>query len=340
MYPFYLGIDLHLKRTYLVLMNQDGEIIDEQRLENAEVANYLKEKVPQRTYAVMEATRNWPFMYDLLCDHVERVELAHPKEVKAIANAAVKTDQIDAGVLAHLARLNYLPTAYAAPKEVRDLRWYTRHRKWLVEQRTQAKNRIRAVLASYDLASSVRNLFGVRGREILEDILPKLRPAGQRVIEDHLAIIDQLDQQIKTLEKEIPLTEEQKQKVKLLSSMPGIHKVTGMTLLAEIGDISRFHSPKSLCNWAGLTPRVRKSDAIVRHGRISKQGSRYLRGAMVQAATVAYRFSPRWGQVHERIARRCGRSSAKTALARHMLTVIYYMLKRNQPYQEDYPRGA
>ncbi|MEJ2758098.1 MAG: hypothetical protein P8046_06390 [Anaerolineales bacterium] len=103
----------------------------------------------------------------------------------------------------------------------------------MVEQRTQAKNRIRAVLACYDLASSVRNLFGVRGRKILEDILPKLRPAGQRVIEILLVIIDQLDQQIKTLQKEIPLTEEQKQKVKLLNSMPGIHKVTAMTLFVE-----------------------------------------------------------------------------------------------------------
>ncbi|MEJ2487836.1 MAG: hypothetical protein P8Y68_19135 [Anaerolineales bacterium] len=73
-------------------MNQDGEIIDEQRLENTEVAGYLKQKVPQNTYAVLEATRNWPFMYDLLAEHVDRVELAHPKEVKAISNAAVKTD--------------------------------------------------------------------------------------------------------------------------------------------------------------------------------------------------------------------------------------------------------
>ena len=314
MYPFYLGLDLHLKRTYLVLMNQAGEIIAEDRLENAKVGSYLEQKVPQNTYAVMEATRNWPFMYDLLSEHVDRVELAHPKEVKAIANAA--------------------------PKEVRDLRLYTRHRKWLVEERTQAKNRIRAVLASYDLASSVGNLFGVRGRKILEEVIPELRPAGQRVITDQLATIDHLEQQIKALEKEIPLSEEQKQQVKLLNSMPGIHKVTAMTILAEIGDISRFHSPKSLCNWAGLTPRVRKSDAVVRHGRISKQGSRYLRGAMVQAATVAYRFSPRWGRVHDKTAKRCGRTGAKTALARRMLTVIYYMLKRNQPYEEDYHRGA
>ena len=329
MYPFYLGIDLHLKRTYLVLMNQDGEIIEEQRLENAKVGDYLGQRVPQNTYAVVEATRNWPFMYDLLAEHVDRVELAHPKEVKAIANAAVKTDKIDASVLAHLARLNFLPTAYAAPKEVRDLRLYTRHRKWLVEQRTQAKNRIRAVLASYNLASGMGNLFGVRGRELLTEILPQLRPAGQRVIKDQLVIIDHLDQQIRALEKEIPLTEDQKHKVKLLSSMPGIREVTAMTVLAEIGDISRFRSPK-----------VRKSDAVVRHGRISKQGSRYLRGAMVQAATVAYRFSPRWAKVHDRIAKRCGRKGAKTALARHMLTVVYYMLKRDEPYREDYPRGA
>ncbi len=103
----------------------------------------------------MEATRNWPFMYDMLSDHLERVELANLKEVKAIANATVKTDRIGASVLAHLARMNYLPTAYAAPKEVRDLRLYTPHRSWLIGHRTQAKNRLQAVLASYNLASPV-----------------------------------------------------------------------------------------------------------------------------------------------------------------------------------------
>ena len=180
MYPFYLGIDLHLKRTYVVLMDTEGEVIDERRLLNAEMAGYLEQHVPQETYAVLEATRNWPFMYDMLSEHVERVELAHPKEVKAIANAAVKTDQIDAGVLAHLARLNYLPTAYAAPKEVRDLRLYTRHRSWLIRHRTQAKNRLQAVLASYNLASPVSDLFGVKGREFLEEVLEELRPAFPR----------------------------------------------------------------------------------------------------------------------------------------------------------------
>jgi transposase len=337
MYPFYLGIDLHLKRTYVVLINAKGEIIDQRRLLNTEMSEYLKQHVPYETFAVLEATRNWPFMYDLLSDHVDRVELAHPKEVKAIANAAVKTDRIDAGVLANLARLNYLPTAYAAPKEYRDLRLYTRHRSWLIKHRTQAKNRVQAVLAGYNLTSSVRDLFGVKGREYLHEATTVLRPAAQKVIADNLILIDQLNEQIGELEREIPLTAEQAENIKLLMSMPGIGKVSAVAILAEIGQISRFKSAKSLCNWAGLTPKVRKSDAIVRHGKISKQGSAYLRSAMGQVAMVASRFSPRWYRVHERLAKHCGKRGAKVAVARRLLTVIYYMLKNGETYQEDYP---
>jgi len=148
MFPFYLGIDLHLKRSYMVLMNAEGEVIDKRSLKNTEMASYITKKIPKETYAVMEATRNWPFFYDLLDKHVDRVELAHAKGVRMIAAAAVKTDQIDASVLAHLARLNFLPIAYAAPKEIRDLRQHLRYREWLIDERRRAKNRIHAVLAS------------------------------------------------------------------------------------------------------------------------------------------------------------------------------------------------
>ncbi len=337
MFPFYLGIDLHLKRTYLVLMNAEGEVIDKRRLKNPEMASYISKNIPKETYAVMEATRNWPFFYDLLEKHVDRVELAHAKGVRMIAAAAVKTDQIDASVLAHLARLNFLPIAYAAPKEIRDLRQHLRYREWLIDERRRAKNRIHAVLAGYNLASPVTDLFGRAGREWLKEMVEKeLRPTSQRVVLETLAMIDQLDDQIKELAKDIPLPEELKPKAELLMSMPGIGKLISAVILAEIGDISRFNSPKALCNWAGLTPRVHKSDEVVRHGRISKQGSRYLRTAMVSAAMTACRISPRWYGVYENLARRIGRRGAKVAVGRRLLTVVYYMLKRNQPYGEDY----
>ena len=99
MYPFYLGIDLHNKKTYAVLIDKAGTVINEREFSNDETSKYLEEVVSSETCAVLEATRNWPFMYDLLSQHVERVELAHPKELKAISSAAVKTDQIDAKVL-------------------------------------------------------------------------------------------------------------------------------------------------------------------------------------------------------------------------------------------------
>ncbi len=180
MYSFYLGIDLHRKKTYAVLIDKAGEVIDERQILNNETIPYLEEHVPKDTFAVLEATRNWPFMYELLAKHVVRVELANPKELKAISAAAVtpalaggarETDRIDANVLAQLARLNYLPCAYAAPKEIRDLRLYVRHREFLIRQRTQCKNRIHAVLVRYNLISPTADLFGVAGREWLAQLI-------------------------------------------------------------------------------------------------------------------------------------------------------------------------
>jgi len=321
----------------MVLMDAKGEIINKGRISNQEITKYLQEKVPQETYAVLEATRNWPFMYDLLNEHVQRVDLVHAKGVRAIANAAVKTDQIDASVLAHLARMNYIPKAYAASKEMRDLRQLLRHREWMVNQRSKAKNRIHAVLAAYNLISPATDLFGVAGREYLHEVMEEdLRPSARQVVEDHLAMIDHLTERIHAIEKNISLNERQNHIVNILKSMPGVGRLIALILLAEIGDISRFHSPKALCSWAGLTPKVHSSDAVVQHGHITKEGSRYLRTAMVQAATTACRVSPKWYRVHEHMALRCGRRAARVAVARRLLTVIYYMWKKDQPYQENY----
>ena len=139
-------------------------------------------------------------------------------------------------------------------------------------------------------------------------------------------LIDHPDQQVAALEADLTLSEADEQVVKLLKSMPGVGRITAIVILAEIGDIQRFDTPKALCHWAGLTPRVRKSDQVVRHGRITKQGSPYLRAALTRAATVASRASKRWYHVHEKLLPRCGRTGAKVAVARRLLTVIFFML--------------
>jgi len=187
----YLGIDLHKRRSYVVLMDEGGDVLDERALPNGDMAEYLAERVPRATTDVMEATFNWPFMYDLVSEHVERVLLAHPQKVKLIAEATVKTDKVDAHTLTHLARTGYLPESYAAPKWLRELRRLMRHRQNLIADHTRHKNRIHSVLHSYNLSSPLSDLFGSKGRAFLAELLcdpaGPLTPSACQVIEDSMA---------------------------------------------------------------------------------------------------------------------------------------------------------
>jgi transposase len=337
MSEYYLGIDLHKRRSYVVLMDAKGNVMNEGGLTNDAMSDHLHERVPHDTTAVLEATWNWQFMYDLLSDHCKRVMLAHPQKVKMIAEATVKTDKIDAHTLAHLARTGYLPTAYAAPQEIRALRQLTRHRSNMVADRTRHKNRIHAILARRNINPPVSDLFGRKGRAFLAELVDdKLSRIDQQVVEDNLASIDQLDQLVDALESIMIKHTAQDPKVSLLKTLPGVGLVTAVTIRAELGEVERFGSADRAARWAGLTPKVHVSDETVQHGSISRQGSPYLREAMVGAALRAIRYSPRLRYLYQRIAKRRGSGMARVALARKMLMIAYSMLMRSEPYREDY----
>lgn len=187
MVDHYLGVDLHGKRSYLVLMTAEGVIEDKRRLPNGEVAAYLN-TIPCNTHAVVEATGNWSYMYDVLNQRLECVELAHPQQVRAIAAARIKNDRIDATILAHLARTNLLPTAYAAPVPTRELRDVTRHRSKLVRERTRHKNRIHRILSRYNLHSPCTDLFGKKGQSWLVEQMTTLSEVHQHMISDFLTL--------------------------------------------------------------------------------------------------------------------------------------------------------
>jgi transposase len=206
----------------------------------------------------------------------------------------------------------------------------------VIKMSTQTKNRVHAILASYNLKSPVTDLFGVEGQAWLAEQLPDLRPAAGKAIKDNVKLVDDFRQMVTAIEGAIELSPEQQYAYKLLRTIPGVGDVTATIMVAEIGDIRRFNSAKALCNWAGLTPKIRNSGEVVRHGKISKEGSGLLRAAMGQAAVNAVRYSPRWRQVHERLLPRCGKKGAKTAVARRLLTVAYCMLTRDEPYQEKH----
>jgi transposase len=201
-----------------------------------------------------EAAYGWGWLVELLEELELEPHLVHPSRCKAIASARLKDDKVDARTLAQLLRADLLPEAWIAPQQVRDLRALLRHRASLVRLSTAAKNRIHAVLADRGIGQQTGLWTGI-GRVWLAEL--PLPPTPRAIVEDYLALLDGLAEPITRLERQIAALAKPDPRVQALMVLPGVGRLTAMTLVAEIGDIGRFPTARKLCAWAGLTPAVR-----------------------------------------------------------------------------------
>jgi transposase len=321
----YVGLDVHRKRTQVAIMEDDGTEILNRNVPNdpAELSPLLG-ALESGTPVVFEAAFGWGWLAELLDDWGLEAHLAHAKACKAIASARLKNDKVDARTLAHLLRADLLPEAWIAPREVRDLRALLRHRVSLVRLSTTLKNRIHSVLADRGIRREVDDLWTKPSRQWLASLeLPHLQ---QAIVNDCLSLIDALAEPIARVDKEIRVLAKPDARVEALHRLPGIGRLTAMTLVAEIGDISRFPTARKLCAWAGLTPTVRNSDRTVRHGHITKQGSKWVRFVLGEAAHVAKRQPP-FTHTYARIAQRRGKHIATVAVSRKLLARCFHILK-------------
>ena len=230
---------------------------------------------------VVEATYGWYWAVDVLRAAGAEVHLAHPLGVKAFSYRRVKNDERDCADLADLLRLGRLPEAWIAPEPVRALREVTRYRHKLVGQRTSCKDQVHAVLAKAGIPVTRSDIFG-RGGGIWLDGLPLPQPYAGKIASLR-ALIAVLDGEIARLEEQAAAMLAGERGYAAIRQLPGIGPVLGAVIAAEIGDITRFRNPGQLASWAGLTPRHYESDTRVIRGRVSKQGSRMLRWALVEA---------------------------------------------------------
>jgi transposase len=249
----YVGMDVHRKRSQVALLDEHGAQLLNRNLPNdpAELVAILGTLAPG-TPVAFEAAYGWGWLADLLEELDLEPHLVHPTRCKAIASARLKDDRVDARTLAHLLRADLLPEAWIAPQHVRDQRALLRHRAALVRTGTALKNRIHAVLADRGVRVPQR-LWSKAGRAWLAEL--DLPPAPRVVIDDCLAVIDQVTPIITRLERDLLAHARPDPRVQALMALPGIGRITAMTLVAEIGDITRFPSARKLCAWAGLTPR-------------------------------------------------------------------------------------
>lgn len=321
----YVGMDVHRKRTQVAVINEKGEEVSNRNFPNdpGELAPMLM-ALESGTAVAFEAAYGWGWLAELLDDLGLETHLAHAKGCKAIASARLKNDKVDARTLAHLLRADLLPEAWLAPREVRDLRMLLRHRARLVRYGTSLKTRIHAVLADQGVRITVPKLWNGPGRRWLANV--QLAPTQRAVVDDLLALLDATSEPIARLEREIQEAAKPDPRVKALQQLHGVGYLTAMMLVAEIGDIERFATARKLCAWAGLTPQVRNSDRSVRHGHITKQGSTWVRWALVEAAQLA-KSRPPFSRTYVQIAQRRGKNIATVAVSRKLLARIFHILK-------------
>jgi transposase len=275
-------------------------------------------------------------------DQLERagwqVDVADAQKVKGLAPLACKTDRIDARVLAELARRDLVPAIWLPGAAVRGERERARWRLHLVRHRSSLKQRVHAVLLAHGKPCPLSDLFGVSGRAMLERLALPEPWAG--TVQASLRLIDELEREINACESELRRLGVEHAYVPLLLTVPGIGWVLAYTIAAEIGDIARFPAPGKLAGYSGLCPRVYQSGRGDRRGPLAKQGPKYLRWALVEAALHARThpaYRERYQRTKTRLGRQRGAKVAQVDLARRLAEAIWHMLTRNQPFA---PAGA
>jgi len=216
----WVGIDLHRRRSQIAVIDEDGELTLSRRIVNDRAAFLELLGDAEGTHVALEATYGWEWLAELLEEAGYDLHLAHPLRTRAIAAARVKTDAIDAKTLAQLLRAGFLPEAYVAPREVRDLRELLRHRATLTRMRSAVKNRVHAILAKHGIAREHSDLFGNGGREFLAKL--QLRDAPRRRLDSLIALICDFDREIEQTTQEIEQRARADDRVDVLTQIRGV----------------------------------------------------------------------------------------------------------------------
>jgi transposase len=328
-----VALDVH-KRFAEVAVHEDGGVRRLGRIETGQLREFAA-SLGASDHVVLESTAMTWAIAELLAEHAGRVTVSNPMRTRAIASAKVKTDKIDAKVLAQLGAADFLPEVWAPDELTRALRRRVAHRSSLVVQRTRLRNQIHAVLTRNLIEAPVTDVFGQGGRRWLAQV--ELPTHEREQVDSDLRLHDALDREIELVERQLAERALADPRVRRLMTIPGVGAITALALIAVIGDVSRFPDPRHLVGYLGLDPRVRQSgEKSARHGHISRAGQAHARGLLIEAAHTAIRTPGPLRAFHGRIATRRGKQIAICATARKLAVLAWHLLSKD----EDYRYGA
>ncbi len=344
----FLGLDLAKKDSQLAVLDANGNQLSNKRFRSTrenflDLANSLRDS----DTIALEVSTSANAVISIFKKHTSaRSVLSNPMKTKLISSPKLKTDKVDARVLAELVRVDYLPTVWTPDEDTLRLRRFYTDRETLVEHRTQFKNQVHSCLHRNLIDyHDINNLFGTTGLAFLNDLLKKdtldLYEKDRisfllKEIERQDSLIEDIDQTIAAFISSRPVFSHQ---LDLLVSIPGVSLVTGGAFLAAIGDISRFSEAKRLASYFGLTPRVKQSGETKWMGAISKEGCSYARFMATEAAEHL-RKVPIYKRRYERIKKKKNHNIAKVAIARQLIELVWKLLSRNEEFLYSLPRNT
>jgi transposase len=334
----FVGLDVHKRMVEACVLDAAGQRVhrEEFACTPAELEKFARKWGGPAAAAALEATTNTWAVCGVLAPCFGKLKVSNPLKTKAIAQASVKTDKVDATVLAQLLRCDYLPGVWAADEGTRRLRQQVARRTALVQGRTAVKNRIHSTLAAELIAPPTARLYETKGLAWLKEAA--MNEQARRFVDGDLRLLESLEQEIALLDKELAAAAWRRDQAKLLMTLPGVDYPVAMTLLAAIGDINRFPDGDHAAAYLGLNPSTRQSGDHCYHGRITKQGNSHARWMLVEAAQHLDKHPGPLGVFFRRLARRKTRNVAVVATARKLVTIAYLMLKNNEAYRYAQPK--
>lgn len=336
----YLGIDYHKKDSFVTALDESGKKIFHGRiLSDTDSFKSLIKSLPGPFTAVIEASRTWQVMYEILEELKVPTQVAHPMRVRAIAEAQIKTDARDSYILAYLLKADLIPKIHVPEKKTRLLRLLVRQRLYLVQNRTRLKNRIHYLLDRNRIPNpGFTDLFGGQGLKYIKTAI--LPDTEKLCLERMLSYLDYLKIQIKELDGVIQKEATSVPETKLLQSLPGVGEVFSVLIALEIDSIGRFQDAAHLASYAGLAPRTYASGGHSYQGSLVKSSNHFLKWAFLEAAWSAINKSAYCRGYFEKVKKRLGSKSAIVALARRLAQITYSVLKDKRLYEERPFRAA
>ena len=331
----YIALDIHKHYCVVAGVDREGRVLLQPvRVEHADLEGWLRKHLCSTDQVVLESTTNAWHVYDLLAPLVERVVVANPIRVKQIAQARVKTDIRDTLILARLLAANLVPEVWVPPAHVREMRQLLSQRRQFVETHTQIVNRMHSVAHRHHLQHAAGKRFNEKNTAWQKD--KRLSRIERFQLELEMENRVYIEKQISRIGKEVAKMSHQNpwaESMTYLIQLPGFGVITGVTILAAIGDIQRFETPKHLASYSGLTPGLEQSGTKYREKGVTKEGRKELRWAMVEVAQRAVKSDPLWKHRFQELQKRMHRNQAIVAVARRLLELVWYVLTRRQPYR-------